>query len=521
MYTEYFGLQAPPFALTPDPRFLFLSPQHREALAHLLYGTGEGGGFVQLTGEVGTGKTTLCRALLRQLPPEVDVALVLSPPRGVEDLIDAICRELAVGAPEGAPLRARVEALNTRLLESHARGRRTMVLLDEAQNLSDAVLEEVRLLTNLETEETKLLQVFLVGQPELREALARPGLRQVAQRITARFHLGPMSRAETARYVAHRLSVAGCERELFTAAALGLIHRHAGGLPRGVNILCDRALLGAWAEGAPRVTRAVARRAARELEDGLRPRRWALAGVTALVAVAAGAVALWQASPPWPGATALSASPQPEATGEAPADAPPMEAEADPAGPEARLLSLWGGPAGARGEPLCVRAAAAGLRCHRTRGDWETLEQLARPALLETQGPEGRGRLLVTGIGPGGVRVEDASGTRVLSRAELDGRWTGELLTLWRPPPTGAARIHAESSLAALRWLRDSLHRLQGDPKLQEGAARYDAAVAEAVRRFQRSRGITVDGLVGPETLMHLEAALGEGMPRLAAVPAG
>ena len=210
MYTKYFGLKEPGFSITPDPRFLYLSEDHREALAHLLYGAGEGGGFVLLTGEVGTGKTTICRTFLEQLPQEVDVALILNPPLTVPDLLYAICEEF--GIPVSATIespRVLVARLNRYLLEAHARNRRPVLLIDEAQNLSPDVLEQIRLLTNLETHTHKLLQIFLVGQPELRDLLDTRELRQISQRITARYHLLPLSRRETSNYVAHRLAVAG------------------------------------------------------------------------------------------------------------------------------------------------------------------------------------------------------------------------------------------------------------------------------------------------------------------------
>lgn len=268
MYTEHFGLREAPFSITPDPRYLYLSGRHREALAHLMYGTEEGGGFVQLTGEVGTGKTTVCRAVLSQLPDHVDVALILNPALTVPELLETICQELHMQVPakwRRSPKQL-VDALNRYLLDANARGRRTVLIVDEAQNLSTEVLEQVRLLTNLETERNKLLQIFLIGQPELRGNLSRPALRQLAQRITARYHLDALSAAETAAYIGHRLAVAGTRRRLFTARAIRRIHAYSRGIPRVINILCDRALLGAYATGATEVDVRIVRNAIRELE---------------------------------------------------------------------------------------------------------------------------------------------------------------------------------------------------------------------------------------------------------------
>ncbi|HUS23412.1 MAG TPA: AAA family ATPase, partial [Candidatus Binatia bacterium] len=298
MYTNYFGLREMPFSITPDPAYLYMSPRHQEALGHLLYGTGQYGGFVQLTGEVGTGKTTVVRTLLSQKLDNVDVAVILNPRQNEQEFVASICDELHVPYPEDATLKTLVDALNAHLLEAHAQGRRTVVIIDEAQNLPPEVLEQVRLLTNLETHKEKLLRIMLVGQPELGDLLARADLRQLAQRITARYHLTPLSEHETAEYVAHRLNVGGGGRELFPPAAIAAVHRLSRGVPRLVNVLCDRALLGAYAEGMKQVTPQIVERAAREVygETPKAPvpeRRWTLAD-TALV-IAIGAIGGWWA----------------------------------------------------------------------------------------------------------------------------------------------------------------------------------------------------------------------------------
>ncbi len=272
MYLTAFGLTEAPFSTTPDQRFLYLSDRHRVGLAHLLYGVAERGGFVQLTGEVGTGKTTLCRYLLEHLPGYVDIALILNPTVTRPELLATICEELRVAYPAGSTsLKVLVDALYAHLLDAHARGRRTVVLVDEAQHLSAEVLEQMRLLTNLETGKAKLLQIILVGQPELIDLLSRTELRQVAQRVTARCHLMPLGEEETRSYVAHRLSMAGQPAAIFDAAALRAVHRASGGVPRLINVVCDRALLGAYATHAPGVTAGIVRRAAREVAGQVSP----------------------------------------------------------------------------------------------------------------------------------------------------------------------------------------------------------------------------------------------------------
>ena len=266
MYPKYFGLKEPSFSIAPDPHYLFLSEQHREALAHLLYGAGENGGFVLLTGEVGTGKTTVCRAFLEQLPEGVDVALILNPAMTANELLLNICDEFRIPVPAGErSVKLLVDRLNSYLLAAHANGRRPVLLIDEAQNLRPKVMEQIRLLTNLETTKHKLLQIFMVGQPELRRMLEREGLRQVNQRVTARFHLRPLNLAETTDYIRHRVAVAGVDRPLFTSSAIRRIHQVSGGVPRLVNILCDRALLGACVTRANQVTPGIVTKAAREV----------------------------------------------------------------------------------------------------------------------------------------------------------------------------------------------------------------------------------------------------------------
>ena len=276
MYCRHFGLTELPFSIAPDPRYLYLSRRHREALAHLVYGVESPGGFVLLTGEVGTGKTTVCRGLLERMPEDCDVAFIFNPKLGVDELLSSICDELRIPhSPLEPGLKNLIDLLNARLLSAHAAGRRTLLIIDEAQNLTNEVLELVRLLTNLETHRRKLLQIILLGQPELRDRLARPELRQLAQRIVARYHLDPLSRAEVDAYVSHRLAVAGATRCPFTAPALRKLWRASQGIPRVVNVICDRALLGAFAEQKDCVDRATLAQAAREVagkSSGLR--RW-------------------------------------------------------------------------------------------------------------------------------------------------------------------------------------------------------------------------------------------------------
>jgi len=292
MYAAFFRLKHEPFSIAPDPRYLFMSDQHREALAHLLYGVSGGGGFVLLTGEIGAGKTTVCRCFLEQIPRRCNVAYIFNPKQTVEELLRSICAEFRIPYQHDGPgvptVKDFVDALNEFLLRTHAVGQNNVLIIDEAQNLSIDVLEQLRLLTNLETSQRKLLQIILIGQPELRTLLAQPKLEQLAQRIIARFHLKELSRADTLRYIDHRLIVAGLRAELpFTRAALKRIHAISRGVPRRINLLCDRALLGAYAQRKAQADQGIVEQAAREVfvttvVGDVAPSRWRRFGLVGI-----------------------------------------------------------------------------------------------------------------------------------------------------------------------------------------------------------------------------------------------
>ncbi|HSO84422.1 AAA family ATPase [Thiocapsa sp.] len=412
MYPKYFGLKEPSFSIAPDPHYLFLSEQHKEALAHLLYGAGESGGFVLLTGEVGTGKTTVCRAFLEQLPEGVEVALILNPAVTANELLLNLCDEFRIPVPEGErSVKALVDRLNVYLLEAHGKGRRPVLIIDEAQSLRPKVLEQVRLLTNLETSKHKLLQIFLIGQPELRRLLERDALRQINQRVTARFHLRPFTREETGDYIRHRVAVAGVDRPLFTAAAIRRIYSCSGGVPRLVNILCDRELLGACVTRSSQVTPAIVKRAAREVQGesiDKPPRPAVRPGFAAAAAFVLAMIAGWLGYA-WvsddaaallvdllPGGHTLSTGgPRPESTGDGPGqDASPQspesllvasDAAADTPPPGAVGDAASGDATPSEGAPLDGAAADALPRIDPARFEPDALaETLARIAMPES-----------------------------------------------------------------------------------------------------------------------------------------
>jgi len=425
VYPKYFGLKEPSFSIAPDPHYLFLSEQHREALAHLLYGAGEHGGFVLLTGEVGTGKTTVCRAFLEQLPDAVDVALIVNPALTADELLRAICDEFRVPVPAGEhSIKRLVDGLNDYLLTAHAAGRRPVLMIDEAQNLRPKVMEQVRLLTNLETTKAKLLQIFLIGQPELRRMLERESLRQLNQRITARFHLRPLSAAETAAYIRHRVAVAGVDRPLFTAGALRRIHQVSGGVPRVINILCDRALLGACVTGANQVTTRVVVRAAGEVRgEGVRtaPPPAARPAIAAAAALALLLTAAWliygrvQGDPLDLIAGWLGTSPS--GVGAGPESAPGRPA----ARPGAGVSSVRVADAADPSDAAAASAGSAGIAASVPAGAAIALTAAAAPTAAGLVGAAPGATALPVVPPPGSIPTPPGGDSRALPRVSLAG----------------------------------------------------------------------------------------------------
>lgn len=367
MYLDHFGMAAAPFSIAPDPRYLFMSQRHREALAHLLYGVKSDDGFVVLTGEVGTGKTTICRCLLEQLPADCELALVFNPKLSVLELLATVCEEFRIPVPETDPgVKAYVDRINAWLLGVHARGRMAVLVIDEAQSLEPEVLEQIRLLTNLETNQRKLLRILLLGQPQLRELLARPDMAQLSQRIVARYHLGPLSRTDTKGYVAHRLAAAGAKGEIFSPAALDRLYRLSGGTPRLVNIIADRSLLGAYVHGRDRVDGATVLRSGREVLGERRRARGpiraaliALGGLGSAAALVAGYLN-YDAGPAAARAPQAAVVP---AAATVPVGLATPEPSPPPAVPAVQAASPDPGPAaGAAPRPLAKKPAADILR---------------------------------------------------------------------------------------------------------------------------------------------------------------
>ena len=292
MYGQFFNLDESAFSIAPNPKYLYLSGQHEEALAHLLYGVTRPGGFVLITGEIGTGKTTVCRSLFLEIPENTEIALIVNPNLNPDDLLASICDELEITYPEyKRSSKTYINKLNERLIQSHAEGRNTILIIDEAQNLSVESLEAIRALTNLETDEQKLLQIILMGQPELRDRLNSPELEQLNQRITARFHLKALSRSEVKEYIDHRLKIGNCNDEIFSHSNIDLIYKLTNGVPRLINVLCDRSLLGAFVQKKKIISNDIIRKSAAEAlgkpvkEQSSNNTNLALAAAFALIAI--------------------------------------------------------------------------------------------------------------------------------------------------------------------------------------------------------------------------------------------
>ena len=552
MYLAFFGIAEKPFAITPDPRYLYLSARHADALAHLVYGINEAGGFIQLTGEVGTGKTTTIRSLLARAPKNAEIALILNPRLSAPEFLLALCEELGLGTDERAATNTKdlVDMLNRYLLRAHAQGRRVVLIVDEAQNLDPEVLEYIRLLTNLETETQKLLQIILIGQPELRKLLAREDLRQLAQRITGRYHLDPLSRDETTAYVRHRMRVAGATVDIFTRGALREIYNVSRGIPRVINIICDRALLGAYTQDLHQVPAALVRRAGAEVFDEELSPRWMpfLIGGLALAVLIGSAALLWRYMPARAPSPAAASAPPAAAVTAAPVAAPPAAtagtAAATPAAataqasapqaagttaPEptfaqllamnrsstdtdtafAQLLGLWQATYAPGKTDGCSQALAQGLRCLMQRGSLAQLRMLNRPAILMLSDDAGTAsQVVLRALGKDTAQVQIGSQTASVSVAELTRYWFGDFVLLWHPGNQDVRDLSAGMRGALVRRLREQLNRWSGAGSNASNSDEFDGSLVKLVEQFQRANRLAVDGIAGIETQVALDAVL-------------
>ena len=635
MYTDFFQLKEAPFSIAPNPHFLYLSRRHQEALAHLLYSIKGSSGFILLTGEVGTGKTTLSRCLLEQIPEHVDSALIFNPKLTPFELVASICDDLGVTYPEGVTLKNLFDHLNHHLLQTFSNNRMTVLIIDEAQKLSIELLEQIRLLGNLETNTQKLLQIVLIGQPELGEVLARPELRQLSQRITARYHIMPFQFSETVKFVQHRLFVAGCARPIFNRWSLFVIHRAAKGTPRLLNQICDRAMLGAYSRNVYTINAGIARSAIKEVMGEIqryRP-RMSISSVLLLIVlgVVGGLFFSWQmlgdasrselfnrsgfialfsvlladkieadkieankievnktvVTPPVnsadklpvktldkAGVAAVSEQAAPDSQKKMVTTIPAVSAvsttvaapipvadvtlktsqritrmaRSEFAAPtaqvsqqntpltssrvakhslehllkitgnrhyQARIMSdyfaLWGvSKQGSQSKMNCQnQAIKVGLLCSHLAGNWNALQQLEIPFMVNLKLPGNRYySLLVIALGEKALKLKVGSKEVMVLFSSIEPYWYGHYLVVWRPTPGNRNLLRTGMSNTDVVWLREGLSRIQKAPIAAQEPMQFDQELEQRFKQFQKLIGLNPDGVAGMRSIIAMDALL-------------
>ena len=552
MYKAFYGLNDNPFSIAPNPHYMFLSDRHREALAHLTYGLGETGGFVLLTGEVGTGKTTVSRCLLQQIPENTDTAFILNPSLTELELLATLCDELEIKYGENPTLKQLTDLISTYLLTNHKNARNTVLIIDEAQHLRSEVLEQLRLLTNLETNTKKLLQVILIGQPELQQLLKRQDLRQLAQRITARYHLLPLNKDEIGLYVLHRLQVAGRHEPLFTRKAIAALHKHSGGIPRLTNLLCERALMAGYGQAKVPIDHKMVNQAAVEVLgdiDAPSDKRWPFVAATALVlafglsfylfnrsanddslnsnAALASNQTQQSVNPPAlatiPSATNQSIT---ASTSQLQTSPPVVNAQqqilrqamlqsSSIDNAFAGLFGLWNKQP-IIGLSACQAAQQQDLACYQQQGNWYSIMRLNYPAVVYLQ--DAQANVFY------GVIVERQVEQILLQLGEqqfwvnkdwFDRHFSGTFEILWQPDGVLPREIGQSSSLAQVQWLENSLALV--NKRRARLLTQFDGELEQQLMQFQRQHGLKPDGIAGNQTLVQLNLYLSQQGPRLSA----
>ncbi|MCB2381812.1 AAA family ATPase [Shewanella sp. SR1] len=550
MYKAFYGLSDNPFSIAPNPHYLFLSDRHREALAHLTYGLGETGGFVLLTGEVGTGKTTVSRCLLGQLPDNTDTAFILNPSLTELELLATLCDELKISYGDNPTLKQLTDHLSRFLLDNHSKGRNTVLIIDEAQHLRPEVLEQLRLLTNLETDTKKLLQVILIGQPELQLLLKRQELRQLAQRITARYHLLPLNEDEIALYVLHRLQVAGRFEPLFTRKAVKVLQKYSGGIPRLINLLCERSLMAGYAQSRVPIDHHMVRQAAAEVlgEEEPTQNRYLWPTATAAALFVAFGVSYWLFTDK-PVNTALASSMGLEsasanvaasniqalsATEEISKLVQPVDQQSSQGSipdPNQRLLndainqsrdidtafaglfSVWG-KVPYKGLTACQSAVEQGLACYQQQGNWMSLTRLNYPAvvyLVDDNLQDFYGAVIAVD----GEQLLMQLGEQQLwvDRAWFNQHFSGTFEILWQAPNLPMMDISQKSSPGQLQWLENALAHVNN--RNTRRVNQFDVQLENDLKSFQSQHGLKADGIAGNQTLVRLNLYLSQQGPRL------
>jgi general secretion pathway protein A len=550
MYKAFYGLSDNPFSIAPNPHYLFLSDRHREALAHLTYGLGETGGFVLLTGEVGTGKTTVSRCLLGQLPDNTDTAFILNPSLTELELLATLCDELKISYGDNPTLKQLTDHLSRFLLDNHSKGRNTVLIIDEAQHLRPEVLEQLRLLTNLETDTKKLLQVILIGQPELQLLLKRQELRQLAQRITARYHLLPLNEDEIALYVLHRLQVAGRFEPLFTRKAVKVLQKYSGGIPRLINLLCERSLMAGYAQSRVPIDHHMVRQAAAEVlgEEEPTQNRYLWPTATAAALFVAFGVSYWLfTDKPVNAASASSRVLESTSANVAASNIQALSAtegisklvqpvdqqssQVSIPDPNQRLLndainqsrdidtafaglfSVWG-KVPYKGLTACQSAVEQGLACYQQQGNWMSLTRLNYPAvvyLVDDNQQDFYGAVIAVD----GEQLLMQLGEQQLwvDRAWFNQHFSGTFEILWQAPNLPMMDISQKSSPGQLQWLENALAHVNN--RNARRVNQFDVQLENDLKSFQSQHGLKADGIAGNQTLVRLNLYLSQQGPRL------
>ena len=537
MYEEYFGLNTKPFSIVPDPRYFYMSNGHSEALAHLVYGIKNDVGFVLLTGEVGTGKTTVCKRFLQMLSDDTEIAFILNPKLTVVELLAIICDEFGISYPKNnQSVKVFVDLINEYLLDIHSKNKKAVLIIEEAQNLKQEVLEQIRVLTNLETNERKLLQIIMIGQPELRDMLSKEELRQLSQRITARYHLGPLNIEEVSEYINFRLSVAGLIRgRLFPKSVIRHLYRVSNGVPRLINVICNNALLGTYVQNKERVDIKTLKIAAKEVlgkKNNQKNRRMAFqllfAGLFLILCIFLGMTYRKQIAKALPLTinketsqnANLMQNEKRKNTITATLEIPNEQIKAATEGMAyKRLFEVWNIKyAQGDGRNVCEQAIMQGLRCNKDIGTLDMMRQMNKPAVLKLQN-ENNSEYYATLIS---LNMDTAvlsigNETKTVDNREVIKRWSGDYLLLWRAPDEYKGALRPGKSGAIVKWLENRLahnsgQRIYNDSNIN---VKYEGDLVKQVKRLQLANGIIPDGIVGTKTMMLLGGRISEKDPVL------
>ncbi|HDM8200312.1 ExeA family protein [Vibrio sp. Y29_XK_CS5] len=534
MYKDFFGFVELPFSIVPNSRYLYLSQRHKEAITHLQAGLGDGGGFAMLTGEVGTGKTTVAKAMLANLDENTKAGLILNPTFSSRDLLEAICDEFKVTYPEEASLKQLNQAIHDYLLRNHKMGWTTLLVIDEAQHLAADVLEQLRLLTNLETDTRKLLKVLLVGQPELQRLLQTTQLRQLAQRITGRYHLLPLDEKETADYITFRLHTAGGDKQLFDRSSTKLIAKYSHGIPRLINLICDKSLNLSYHKGNVVVDKQTVHQACEEVmqfqaeiyqqdQPVRRSFEWPTWGSAAIGVFAAVGIG-WAVMQKMPSQVSTSIQSNPIQVAQTTSQPVIAEMNEQLTSEQRNMLleqtqsnlavnelyKLWGYRASVR-DNLCLSEPQSTMRCERKMATWPLLVQQNRPVILELNYQGQVGYVLLYAIGNDKVEVLNGSQRLRLPVSWLKPLWQGNVIELWQAPLRETLRLDMEGP--AIEVLDTLLAQAVNEQPL--GTDIFDAALKERVELFQRWQGIGVDGIAGQRTLERLQQSVQTDAPAL------